>query len=236
MDSAYPTIPLLCDCVDLNVHVIATQWGRTAHLPANINSYKQICKDRITGYSDCSPRINQPNFLEWFKCLVLIDNDFLAGEDNWDLIGIRSSGGNVLLMLSCCSSMVRIIILTERLSKNRTEFLKMLLKHMWPSMLIQFLSASPISLRKRAKLIWKNDQFHFEIVRVWFAKCRAMNGGSSTHYPLCQPLRCRKLQAFIHSLTKGPHVQAKIDDFNSKKHIPCHECSKWQSYLQMFKM
>ena len=52
-----------------------------------------------------------------------------------------------------------------------------------------------------------------------------MNGRSSTHCPLCRPLKCRTLNAFIHSLRKGSHVQAKIDHSSSKKHMPCHECS-----------
>ena len=60
-------------------------------------------------------------------------------------------------------------------------------------------------------------------MKAKLAKYRTMNGRSSTHYPLCRPPKCRKLHAFIHSLSKGLSVQAKIDDSSSKKQIPCHE-------------
>ena len=64
-------------------------------LPANINRYKEICKDCVRGYSQ-TVRHKSVNLTFWKfpNASVLIDNDFPAGEDNWDLIEIRSSGGN----------------------------------------------------------------------------------------------------------------------------------------------
>ena len=43
-----------------------------------------------------------------------------------------------------------------------------------------------------------NDQFRFEIARVWFAKCRALNGRSSIHYPFCRSTRNRSIYSLIY--------------------------------------
>ena len=70
-----------------------------------------------------------------------------------------------------------------------------------------------------------SDQFRFEIARVWFAKCRALNGRSSVHYLLCRSKRNRSIYSLIHSPRKGTHAQSKIDSSNSKKQLRCCECS-----------
>ena len=51
MDNAFPAMSLLRDSVRWKLRVIATQRGRIAHLPANINQYRQRCKNWLGGYS-----------------------------------------------------------------------------------------------------------------------------------------------------------------------------------------
>ena len=181
-------------------------------MPENINRYKKICKDWIRGYSQTVQHESyQPDFLELFKCVVLIDNEFPAGEDNWNAIEIRSNGGIVLInapLVACeyrsgynfidrwkqegsyyhfhrktVRKQNRILedaIKTYAIVNARTVFIN-----------------TPNIIEEKSKADLKNVPFRFEIVRVWFAKYSAMNGRSSTHYPLCQPLK-RRIENTMH--------------------------------------
>ena len=84
IENAFPTMSLLHDSVDWKLPVIATQRGRIAHLPANINQYRQRCKHWLRGYSQTlhSDDINL-QFWNDSNAAVLLDNDFPAGEDQW---------------------------------------------------------------------------------------------------------------------------------------------------------
>ena len=67
IENAFPTMSLLQDSVDWKLPVIATQRGRIAHLPANINQCRQRCKNWLRGYSQTLHN-DDINILERFKC------------------------------------------------------------------------------------------------------------------------------------------------------------------------
>ena len=98
MDNAFPTMTLLRDSVDWKLRVIATQRGQIAHLPANINQYRQRCKNWLRCYSQTLHN-DDINLTFWndSNAVVLLDNDFPVGEDQWDLIEIRSRQGSILV-------------------------------------------------------------------------------------------------------------------------------------------
>ena len=98
MDNVFRTMSLLCDSVHWKLHVIATQRGRIAQLPAYINQYRQRCKNWLRGYSQ-SLQNDDINLTFWNDSngVVLLGNDFSAGEDQWDLIEIRSRQRNILV-------------------------------------------------------------------------------------------------------------------------------------------
>ena len=221
MDNAFPTMTLLCDSVDWKLRVIATQRGRIAHLPANVNQYRQRCKNWFRGYSQTLHN-DDINLTFWndSNAVVLLDNDFPAGEDQWDLIEIRSRQGNILVNAPLVARQYRsgyhfidrsnqegsyynvdrkTVRKQNRVLEDAIETYALINTHT-----VYINSPNVIQGMDRDEIA--SDQFRFEIARVWFAKCRALNGRSSVHYPLCRSKRNRSIYSLIHSPRKGTHA------------------------------
>ena len=73
-------------------------------------------------------------------------------------------------------------------------------------------------------------EFRFDVVQVWFAKCRSATGTISIHYSFKSSVHTQGVTAIIHSPRKGTHRSVKIDPEKTKKQLCYRECSSHTSF------
>ena len=89
---------------------------------------------------------------------------------------------------------------------------------------------SPNLVANKSKHDMSGREFRFDVIRVWFAKCRIAIGITSIHYPFRVATNTQGVTSIIHSPRKGTQKPVKINVERQKKQLRCRECSAYTSF------
>ena len=84
---------------------------------------------------------------------------------------------------------------------------------------------SPNLVADKSKHNMSARELRFDVIRVWFGKCRIAIGTTSIHYPFTAATNILGVTSIIHSPRKGTHKPVKINVERPKKQLRCRECS-----------
>ena len=225
MDSGFPTMKLMTDSKDLwSTRLIATQRGRTAHLPASHADNIKTTKTFARGFSK-SLHCGFVNLTYWNdnNAVVFLDNDVNSGRETWNTIEVNQGEDDVVIHVPKVGEIYREVYgwvdrTNQQLSYYNTEFRSVRKQSR------VFDSLCEMYVLVNGHTLWRNSQnliagktrdactqssFRFEIIRAWYAMFKKSNGRMGIlHYPSRKlSTHKRTVEMTLMSPNKGHHDQ-----------------------------
>lgn len=220
IDSGFPTINLLRDAKLLwGTRVIATQRGNTSHLPKSHAANVKTAKSFARGYSK-TLHSNEGITLTYWN-----DNSpvtFLDIEPETEVpIVVNQGRDQIAINVPTVAKLYREMYgwvdrSNQHLSYYSMEFRSVRKQsRVFDSMFETYAIMNPYvvwknSLNLTANVSTRNlsiSEFRFNLVRIWFAVCRQMNGSdNSLHYRISCPKQRKPLASTLLSPRKGNFI------------------------------
>ena len=176
--------------------------------------------------------------------VAFLDNDLISSRDTWEQINTQSGPDKLITFASHAAAIYRQNYGHIDRSNQAGSYYKMDRKTVHKQNCVLFdaiemygLINQHVVLVNSSNLIVnksKHDisarEFRFDVVRVWFAKCRITIGTTSIHYPFRAPTNTQGVTSIIHSPRKGTHKPVKINMERPKKQLRCRECLAHTSF------
>ena len=246
LDSAYVTTVLFKDAKSKwNLRMIGTLRSSTAHLPSNFSAIKSRATRWIRGYSETLHH-ECLNITFWndSNAVAFFDNDLVSGRATWEQIETQTGPTKPKTFSPKAVATYRRNYDEIDPSNQTGSYYKIDRKTVRKQNRVLFDAIetyAPVNqhticinctnlTENKGKHELSAREFRFDLVRVWFAKCRSATGTISIHYPFKSSAHTQGVTAIIHSPRKGTHRSVKIDPEKTKKQLRCRECSSHTSF------
>ncbi len=230
LDRGYPTVNLLNDSKSLwGTRIIATQGGKTAHIPKRHKEFLSRAKRFPRGLSQ-SLHHGDINITYWNdnNAVCFLDNDISSAREEWQIHEIRSGRETSTAYLPKVAAIYKDVNgwvdrTNQMLSYYNTECRSIRKQSLvFDNIIEMYCLQNSYTLWRNSPNLFQNvkatkktsAEYRFDVVRAWYAECKMHNGRPSVlHYGGSKKKNKRTVQSCLMSPRKG---KCPVSPFSSK--------------------